>query len=350
MPPMTDATGQGAIVWAEQDRAGVVRAVAAAAGLSVVGAGCATKGRSSAVAALFECPPVDDLRSVLTEGACGLVIVGSAGDFGAASNPSDASAVLAARQRGVRVVTLEPLPASALELAGPWSASGPGGITAVHAARFVPLARTSRSFRDAAEVLEMFGRARTVQIEGCCRPDEGSLGARLFGAVEVLVWLMGEPESVDAAYAPPERNLLVPLPGETLRDAHGDITANFRFSDGRAAAVLASDQSARWSRCVTMLGPGGRLRVFDDGFEWVSPAGERVDAARQTKRRGESIETPRSVGAIAEAIGRLLDPAIPDDGPIDHAAVLAVCQAVLLSTRTGSAESPSTIRRMMEVG
>lgn len=349
MGGMDGNAGPRAIVWTEQGRAEVLRAVASAVGLRVVGAGCAAKGRSSAVASVFGCAAVDDLRSALTEGECDIVVIGSAGDFGAVSNPGDAGAVLAARQRGVRVVTLDPLPASAMELSGAWSASGPGGLRAVDAAVFVPLARTGRSCREAAEVLEMFGKPRTLLVEACCRPEEGTLGARLFSAVEVLVWLMGEPESVDAAYASPERGTLVPLPGETLRDAHGDITANFRFVDGRAAALLASDQAARWGRTITMLGPGGRLRVFDDGFEWVGADGERVDSSRQVKRRGETPDRSAGVATMAEAVTRLLDPAIPDEGPVDHAAVLAVCQAVLLSTRTGSAESPSTIRRMMEV-
>ncbi len=339
-----------AVVWAEPDRALVLRSVSALAGLAVVGAGCGVKGRSSGVASIFGCAVVDDLRSVLTDGACDLVVIGSAGDFGGASDPSDAAAVLAARQRGVRVVSLEPLPASALELGGAWSATGAGGLSAVDAAVFVPLARTARSFRECAEVFEMFGQARTLHVEACCRPDEGTLGARLFSAVEVVVWLMGEPESVDAAYAPPGRGPVMALPGEKLRGTVGDITVNFRFADGRAASVLASDQSGRWSRNLTMLGGGGRLRVYDDGFEWVNSEGDKVDAARHTKRRGETLEMPRSVEAMADAFTRLLDPAIPDEGPIDHASVLAVCQAVLLSTRTGSSESPSTIRRMMEVG
>ncbi len=350
MPRMPALSGRRAIVWAAEDRAPFLRAAARAADLSVVAAGSPAKGRSGAVAEVLDCPPMDDLRSGLTEGECDLVILGSPGGFGAASEPGDAAAVLMARQRGVRVVTLEPLPAGALELAGGWSSVGSGGVRAVDAARLVPLMRAGRSFRDAAEVLEMFGEARTLLVEVCCRPDEGSLGACLFGAVEVLVGHMGEAESVDAAYAPPRRGLLVPLPGESLRDAHGDITASFRFANGRAAALVASDQSGRWSRNVMMLGEGGRLRIYDDGFEWVSAAGERVDASRQTKRRGETPETPRSVEALADALARLLDPAVPEDPPVDHAGVLAVCQAVLLSTRTGSAESPATIRRMMEVG
>jgi hypothetical protein len=346
--------GRRAIVWASEEVAEFVRAALRTAEITPVGAGSPVKGRSGAVAAIFACPPVDDLRSSLTEGSCDLVVIASAGAFGTVSEPGDAAAVLMAAARGVKVLTLEPIPASALGLSGGWLTVGTGTLRAVDSARIVPLPRCGRSFRDAAEVLEMFGGARTLVVEVCCRPDEGTLGACLFGAVEVLVGLMGEAESVDAAYAPPKRGgrggLLVPLPGESLRDARGDITANFRFSDGRAAALVASDQSGRWSRNIMMLGEGGRLRIYDDGFEWVSVAGERVDAARQTKRRGQTPETPRSVEALADSLTRLLDPAIPDDPPIDHATVLAVCQAVLLSTRTGSAESPATIRRMMVVG
>lgn len=347
---MDGQPGRRVIVWAGEERAEFLRAALRTAELVAVGAGSPVKGRSGAVAAALGCPAVDDLRSALTEGACDLVLIASPGDFGAASEPSDAGAVLAARGRGVKVVTLEPLPSSALELAGAWSSVGTGGARAVDAARLAPLARAGRSFREAAEVLQMFGAARTLMVEVCCRPEEGSLGACMFGAVEALLGLLGEPESVDAAYAPPRRGLLVPLPGESLRDAHGDITANFRFVDGRAAAMVTSDQSGRWSRNVTLLGEGGRLRIYDDGFEWVSAEGVRMDAARQTKRRGETPEVARSVEALADSLARLLDPAIPEPGPVDHAGVLAVCQAALLSTRTGSAESPSTIRRMMEVG
>lgn len=346
-----DATpGRRAIVWSEESRVGFVRAVLRAADLSVVGAGSPEKGRAGSVASALGCPPVDDLRTALTEGDCDLILIVSAGEFGATANPGDPGAVAAARQRGVRIATLDPIPARALELSVGWTTSGSGGARAVDGARFVPLARAGAAFRDAAEVFEMFGGARTLTVEACCRPEEGTLGARLFSAVELLLWLMGEPESVDAAYAPPRAGLLVPLPGESLRDAHGDITANFRFGDGRAAGLLASDQSGRWSRNLMMLGEGGRLRVYDDGFEWVNSAGERVDAARQTKRRGETPETPRSVEAVADGLRRLLDPAVPEAGPLDHGAILAVCQALLLSTRTGSEESPATIRRMMEVG
>lgn len=341
-------TGPRTIVWTDEQRAACMKAVASAAGLVVVGAGCGVKGRSSAVAGVFDCPVVDDLRRALTDGECDAVLIASAGDFGAAASPSDAQAVLHAHQRGVRVLTLEPLPASALELAGPWTTPGPGGVRPLDGLAFVPLVRAARPYREAAEVLEMFGQPRTLLIEACCRAEEGSLGARLFGAIEVLLTLLGEPDSVDAAYAPPQRGPLIPQLGETLRETHGDITANFRFADGRAAAVLVSNRSGRWSRNITMLGGEGRLRIFDDGFEWVNEAGEPVDASREVKRRGET-PTSRSVQIIADAVSRVLDPAVPAESPLDEAGILAVCQATLLSTRTGSAESPSTIRRMMQV-
>lgn len=336
-------------MWADEARADCINAIAAAAALTVVGAGCSTKGRASSVAATLDCPPVDDLRAALTDAECDAVLIASAENFGNAAHQSDAAAVLHAHTRGVRVITLDPLPASALELAGPWTTPGAGGVTPLAGLSFVPLARAAQPFREAIEILEMFGEPRTVLVEACCRPEEGSLGARLFGAIEVLLSLIGEPESVDAAFAPPDRGALIPQLGETLRNAHGDITANFRFADGRAAAVLATDRSGRWSRNITMLGPEGRLRIFDDGFEWVNPAGDRVDASRQVKRRGQTPQS-RAVQTIAEAITRILDPAVPTDIPLDHAGVLAVCQAILLSTRTGSAESISTIRRMMHVG
>ena len=52
-------------------------------------------------------------------------------------------------------------------------------------------------------------------------------------------------------------------------------------------------------------------------------------------------------GPVAESLARLLDPGIPDPGPADHATLLAMGQAALLSARTGQAESPATIKHMV---
>ncbi|GIK18867.1 MAG: hypothetical protein DYG93_01730 [Leptolyngbya sp. PLA2] len=333
------------VAWLEEHQASLVGRVVEAAGLRLVGAGSPGRGRAGAAAAALGVGALDDLRAALAEADCDLVLLASPGEFGASS--ADLAPLVAARSRGVRIASLEPIPATAIELAGGgWTGGNPRPIDAV---RFCPLARSSRSFRDAAEVLQMFGPVRTLAVETCCTPAEGSLGARLFAAMELVHWLMGEPETIDAAFAGPAQGPGVhALPGETLRDLHGDLTANLRYADGRAACVLASDQSGRWSRTATLLGPNGRLRVFEDGFEWVSRAGEKVDQARRTKKRG-SEPTPHAVEAIAESLSRLIDPSAGDDAPLDHESLLCMSQAALLSARTANGESPATIRRMVSV-
>lgn len=336
------------VVWTDERRMAFLSEVFAVAGVEVIGAGSPEKGKSSAVAQYFDCKPVDDLRQVLTEGPASCVVIGSADAFASSSDPGDVQAVLACHRRGGMVLSLEPVPASALEYSACWSGMS-GSVVPADLVQFVPRMGAMRSFRDAADSREMFGPVRTLLIECCTRPEEGSLGAAMYRAVDMMHSVLGEPMGVDAAYSLSTSGLLVALPGESLRELHGDLTAHVRFDSGCAAVLLVSDQSGRWSNTITMLGPGGRFRIYDDGFEWVGMDAQRVDAFRQTQNRGEEPQPSRSVAAVGEAIGRLLDPTIPRIGPVDHAAVLAVCQAMLLSARTGSAERPATIRRMMEL-
>lgn len=337
--------------WITPEQAPLIRAVARHAGARIAAAGSGVRGRSGAVAAELEARAIDDLRAMLATAEADLVLIGSPEGFGTGPGGDDAAAVLAARARGVKVATLEPIPAAALDLvSGGWT--GPDGAPgAADAVRFCPLARQSAPWREATEVLESFGHIRAVAVEAWCTPHEGSLGARLYGALELVLALLGEPETIDAAYVFPAHGQGVhALPGESLRALHGDLTANLRFADGRAASLVASDQGGRWNRTTTLVGPAGRLRVFDDGFEWIGPDGAKLDQSRPPARqRGAAPEVPHAVAAIADSLARLLDPGAPDPGPVNHAAILACAQAALLSARTGQGESPATIRRMAAV-
>lgn len=331
--------GRRTMVWADESRAGFVREVARAASLDVVAAGSPDKGRSGAIASALGCQPFGDLRAALAESACELAWIVSPDDFG--SHPgADALAIRSARQRGTRVASLEPIPASILDLSA-WHA---------HTSRDVDppnpcaLASRARSFREAGDALELFGQARTLSIESLTRPEEGSLAAALFSACELVLTLMGEPESASAALVPAQ-----PAPDrapDTLRDLHGDLAVTLRFADARAATILASDRAGRWSRACLVLGRGGRLRVYDDGFEWIDASGRRADSTRYTARRGATPEVPHAVAATADSLDRLLDPSSPIQAPVDFAGVLALCEAAALSARTHQPESPSTIRRM----
>jgi len=336
-------------VWLAPEQVPLVQQVARVAELTLVAAGSPARGQSGAVAGTLESKPFDDLRAMLATAPADLVWIASPDSFGAGSSQDDAMALQAAHARGVKIATLEPIPARALDLvSGGWTSTD-DGARPVDVIRLCPLTRLSAPFREAADVIESFGHIRTVSVEAWCRPSEGSLGARMYGALELILALMGEPETIDAAFVSPTHGRGVhALPGESFRDLHGDLTANMRFADGRSAGVVASDQGGRWNRTATFLGPGGRFRVFDDGFEWIGPDGAKVDESRPVDRtRGKEPQLSHAVAAIADSLQRMLDVSVPDPGPADHATILAMGQAALLSARTGQAESPATIKHMV---
>ncbi len=358
------------LAWLDPGQVELVRAVAEHAHLEIVGAGSPTKAQAGAAATALGCLSLADLRSALTEGEADAVLIAAPGDFGRADAASDVPALLAARARGVKVATLEPFPTSAIDLATRGWTDASAGVAPASVARLVPLPRHTRPFRDAAELIPDLGTIRCVGIESLGGPSEGSLAARLAGAIDTVLLLMGEPELVDAACVSPLQGQGVhALPGETLTDLHGDVSASVRFADGRAASILASSHASRWNFTCTILSERGRLRLYDDGFELLAPTGVKLDEARHRRTRGHvgtggtaaralpglgnaapegaAHPSPHAVAAIADALSRLLDQHIPDTGPPDWPGILCLAQATLLSARTGQPESPTTFRTMV---
>src|SRR5437016_332966 len=135
-------------VWIAPEQVPLIRDVARVSGAVIVAAGSPIRGQSGGVASELAAKPADDLRAMLAAAEADLVLIGSPDAFGAGSNLDDASAVIAARARGVKVATLEPIPAAALDLvSGGWASRG-GGTSAADAIRFCPLARFSAPFRE----------------------------------------------------------------------------------------------------------------------------------------------------------------------------------------------------------
>jgi hypothetical protein len=262
----------------------------------------------------------------------------------------------------VLAATLEPLPASLLELnesgseaagAGAERGKGPGSA---ELASFCPLLRAAPAVRQVVEMLPDFGTVRTLVLESYCRTEDGSLGARLLDAMDIVQSLLGEPEQVEASHVP-ALHAAAPgaarsSPGESLRTLHGTLTANLRFADGRAASLVLTDQGGRWERRLTLLAApwggadapvrGGRLRASDEGVEWISAAGELVD--------GGVPEVPAhdrdAAGPIAAQLRAMLERRSAPLVPVSYAAVLAMAGAALLSARTGEGESPETILKI----
>lgn len=332
MPP----TGPSATLWLRAAQIPLARRLAAGAGLTIRRAGGPETGQTARIAAELSAEPVDDLRVALASAADESVILLDASGLGAGEPWSFQERVLtAARARGARVITLEPLPASLLELSDGVSQArrGPDDEPESEdpAARLVPdlvrpasLGRLDGALRAMLDEWAASGSIRSLTVESVGDRDSGSLGMRLWDAMDLVALLMGEPDAIYGVYSGVDsgRNLHV-LPGEGLRGLHGDLTANLRFADGRGATVLASDQARVLCWRLTAVGPGGVLRA-------QGPAAGCEDAA----------------GALAPGVGML---ARGDDRHlegIDVARVLSMAQAALLSARTGEPESPDLVRRM----
>jgi predicted dehydrogenase len=343
--------GRRAILWLSPAQVPLARAAAQSAELEIVGAGSPERGQAGRVAAeLAVGPPppraLDDLRAALAGADADLFLIADPGTLGASGADEDAAAILAAHARGVRVATLEPIPANTTDLAAPaWTDGAP---RAIDVPVFAPLWPPSLP---PAEVLGHAGPVRTLALEWWGRPGEGSLAARLFGAMELILRLLGEPESIDAAYvAPGPARGVHALPGESLRGLTGDLTGNLRFSDGRCATIAISDHASRWGRALSLLGPGGRVRVEDHAWAWFDREGRRIDELkhRSSPRQPAEDQPPIAAGALAASLNQLLGP-VPQAPRSDPVVVLALCHAALLSARTGQCESPETIKRIAGV-
>lgn len=339
-----------AAVWLAPSQLELVRAITERAGLTITHAGSADAAHRNQLADALHAEPLGDLRSALTSTTPTLFLIADAGDFGARAAHDDARVIRAASDRGTRVASFEPMPASLIELAAALD-SGERALDAgprAEWARFLPISRWTTHVRETLELIESFGPVRAASIQCMGGPAHGSLGARLLDAMDLVHAFLGSPEAVDAHFvAASNGHALHAAPGETLRGLHGDLTANLRFASGKTASLLVSDQAGTWERGLTLLGPGGRIRVFADGFEWVNPAGEKLDASR-TKRvaRGSAATLSPAVVAAADQLEQLLTAGPAAPGMPDYAHVLALAQAALLSSRTGEAESPNTILRM----
>lgn len=377
-----------------------------AADVRVVGVGSPALGRSAELAAAFgpEAQPLDDLRRALSSAEADVFVLAATGEFAAgegrphghahpgsdaamearsaaatlapddsalATASDEAVAITARRARGTLVISFDPMPSSVLDLetiipaaaggatvaeqAGVVLGQGAPAATALHTAPargewsiFLPLFRLGPAMRAAQDVLAHAGSIHTIAAEFSAGRGEGTVGARLFDVMDAITSLLGEPDSVDAAYVWPGRGRVVhPVPTDSLAGLRGAMSANVRFSDGRAASFLVADGSVgagRWSRSLTIIGDGGRLSIRDDRFEFFSADGKSVDRSAGFGPSGLAD----GAAAFAEQFVDLLDPhaAGRPRQPVNHGRVLSAAGAALLSARTGEPESPGTILRM----
>lgn len=339
--PAVNAPARRVAVWAEPGQAPLVAEIAALAGVQIAAAGSPSRGQTGALAKELGCPGQDDLRAVLATTDAEAVLIFAAGDFGLTRDSGDLEAVQGALARGVKVATIDPIPAG---LFG--GAEQAAAAAARPGVQFLPRLRRARPILEAHEVLGQIGPPRTLSIEAWSIPGAGTLGAALYDAMDFLNWLMGDPRLIDAVHLAPGGG--AGRAPASLRDLHGDLTAVVRFDEARAATLVLSDQAGRWGRAATLNAANGRFRVFDDGFEWIGPEGQRLDELRVgPARRGDPQPPRHAEQAIARAVAELLGDAPADPGGATAETVMVLCETALLSARTSQAESPESIRRML---
>jgi predicted dehydrogenase len=309
--------------------------VASRVGLSVVAAGSPARGQSGAVADALGAETLDDFRLALSRPDAALILIAAVSSD--RIEPDEVALMASARARGIRLASLHPLPSAAIDLAGSW-ASVPSAIPPRGIVNFVPALRTSRVAREASDAVATFGAIEACAIESFAGPEMGSLGSRLFAAIDACVSLMGEPASVDARVPSLQQRAIPERPSEL----DGHLTCHLRFADNKSATVVASNRAGGWRWSVSCLGPAGRLVFSNTGLVWIGPDGRIVDRSGPDARAEHD-----AAEALADALTSVCEaPAAPTAGePLD---VLAACGAALLSARTGQTESPATIRRMLE--
>ncbi|MFG0258651.1 MAG: hypothetical protein ACF8GE_12185 [Phycisphaerales bacterium JB043] len=234
------------------------------------------------------------------------------------------------------VITLEPCPDTIRSI------SGDALISSGRPWVFAPLWRATEGMRTLHEAIEASTPPRVVSLS-CVSPlGCASLGARLFDAMDAVLSLSGEPEWVDAMIHAPRHGGFQLQAGNRLTTLFGEMTVHVRGIEGVSATVTLSDRGGRWTRSLLALGDAGIMRCEHDRFSWTHADGEAVE--------DDDADAGRSFArSVHETIQRELDIHSPTWRPVEHHRVLAMCEAALLSARTGQPESPATIMRMSGV-
>jgi hypothetical protein len=312
-----DEPGRRTIVWAEPEQETLLREVQDAAGLDLVAVGAPTARAAKALATAFEIDPFEELRQAARRDDADLLWL-----MAPASLTPDERRALG--DGPLRVISSEPRPldADVLQI-------DPPGVAPIEV---VPCMRRSPGYRETIDARAEFGRPDAILIETGAPPAAGSLFARLYDAMDLLVDLAGDVITLDAALGG-----TVPGVPERLPDLRGHMTVNARLADGSCAAIVASSEAGTWFRNVRLLGPRGTLWFDDARYTWNG------DGVAET---GGPDERPSLAELIADEIARGHG-ALDAPGP-DTADLLALCEAARLSARTGDGEAPRSVRQRLQ--
>lgn len=313
------------LVWTDSDRAPLVEATLQrmeGLGLHVLGVGGPRRGPLADLARRLSAPLGDDFRKMVIDQPAGYLLLATSDGL----SPGDLDQV---RRHQMSVLAIEPAPIRSESLLP----ADRGREEMLGRLVPAPWMRQSPSWLSAAEPQEAIGAIRTVRLSALGPYAAGSLFARLYDALDMLIHLLGVPDTVDASLSGP-----LSEPPQDVRALTGNLTAHLRFASGVSAVLHASDRSARWLREMVVMGTEGQLFLTESDYRLFASSGTSLD-----DRRIPGPVEPADL--IAFQWKRLLE-GRPLPGTVDPLSVVACCETALLSCRTGSSESTETLLRI----
>ncbi len=182
-----------------------------------------------------------------------------------------------------------------------------------------------------------------------------SLSVLAWDALGSLIRLMGMPASVYAAIRGTAGN------GNSFADLSGAASVTLRYLDDAAASVTLCDRApgaggetahgdlGPWHRRDLMLwGAGGTLKLNTQAYEFRDADGELIDAGppvASATRPGEGAS--EALATLRRFLEQYTLPASPHRGWEHHLEeIAATMEALVVSHRTGQAESPERLRKL----
>ncbi len=330
---MADAVAQEVLVWTDAPRVPLVRDVLGRmTDLRVLSVGGSRRAEVAELAEAFGAAAGDDLRRMVLD---------TPGSYLLLASPSGVARddLAHALKLGIDVLSIEPLALQADQVIAP------SGETASTGRLFqAPLLRFSPAYLAAAEPEQALGAVRSVSVTAIGPQASGSLFARLADAMDMLVHLAGIPDELYATLTGP-----LTEPPDDLRGMTGYVTAACTIADRAAATVTASDRSTAFCRRLLAVGETGLLDLDDLTYRLhCDPAAEaavEADAAAAPPP-GPAEPIPTSPADLIARQWRWLMARRHVRPTADRRAIIACCEAALLSARTGQPESPHKLLRL----
>ena len=211
---------------------------------------------------------------------------------------------------------------------------------------------TTRALLDALAD-EHLGHVRSLSLTIHAPPTHAPVGGLLFAALDLLRAILGEPEETIAFHTPPSptthstastNSARAPLhlaSGDSLLTLHGDATLLARTTHATTATIHASNQTLTHDWHATILTTTSEAHLTPRTLH-IKPEDDGTPPSPTDTDNHPG--TPTTL--LAESLARMLDATRPTESP-DLTNVLPIAQASLLSMRTGHAESPVRVRKLL---